>query len=155
MCNCCREAAILEEVDGVKMRDCQSKLFRLLTNDVFITIINDYGNDVWIEGSNEEIKAHFKENFQELKSKIATGESAIRQLNSSWRVEEKLISFRLVCHGSRIFTFLLDNNFKIVIINRNPPDVPIKDPPNFEKRFKEIVKEIISSITVPDEPHNP
>lgn len=155
MCDCCREAAILEEVDGVKLRASQSELFNLLQNEVFLTIINDYGNDVWISGSNDEIKTHFKENFQELKSKIATGESAIRQLNSSWRVEEQLLSFRLVCHGSRIFIFLLDNKFKIVIINRNPPDVPFNDPPNFEKRFKSIIKDVVSSITVPPEPHNP
>lgn len=153
MCQCHRDAAEIEEVERNKMGSASKAFFTLLKNEVYITLLNTNNIAVWDAASNNEMLKHYKQNYDELKKKIKAGEDAIRQFNTSWRFQDDLQSFRLVCHGSRIFIYLLDQKYKLIILNRLPPDGEFEDPLDFEKQLKEIVATVISAIKVFTLPH--
>lgn len=153
MCNLCRDAAVLEDVDSARMTRCSQEIIDLFKNEVYITIINDYDERAWESASSDAVLTFFKENYQSLKYKIKIGEKAVRQLNSCWLLSDRLRSFRLVCNESRIFTFLLDQNFSLIIINRNTKDKHFEDPPDFDKKLNELVKTVKASLVPKADTH--
>lgn len=80
---------------------------------------------------------------------MKNSESAIRQLNSRWRVEG-LVSYHLLCHSSQIFVNLLDENYRILIINKFDGENKADNDPDFGQKLRDIcnsVKESISALS--------
>jgi hypothetical protein len=141
-------------VDTSRMRVASRALVDLLSNDVHLLLVDRDWNMLWQFSSDTNIDAEFRSQLGQIRAAISNGEESIRQLNMGWRMDE-LLSFRLICHASRIFVFLFADSYKLVILNRFDPERgPPEDGPDFDTRLREIRTNIQNSITALAPAHN-
>ena len=149
MCNCCRDSTVRTTVDSSKIRADSRNIVDLLKNDVFVVVFDNEWTAVWEYGSSANVSKEFHEQLPRIRTVISGGDEAIRQLNSGWRVDE-LLSFRLSCHMSRIFVFLLTESpaYRLVIINRYNSDeeMPVYGP-EIDQQLKAICTSIKNSVS--------
>lgn len=153
MCDCCRDATVISAVDNSKIRTASQNVVDLLKNDVFLVVFDNEWESIWDFASSQSVMSEFREQLPRIHTMISGGEEAIRQLNSGWRVDE-LLSFKLNCHSSRIFVFLLTESYRLVIVNKyNSEEELPSDGPEVDQRLKEICATIKSSINALNPAH--
>ena len=153
MCNCCRDAPTVSAVDNSKIRTASQNIVSLLKNDVFLVVFDNEWTPIWEFASGSEVMSEFHEELSRIHTVISGGEEAIRQLNSGWRVDE-LLSFKLNCHSSRIFVFLLTESYRLVIVNKNSSDQELPpDGPEVEQNLKRHCETIKNSINALNPAH--
>ena len=164
MCHACRDAAALDIVDESKMDGCSREIEGLLSNEVFIVIFKSENNElnktvwrpIWTHASSENVSKGFKPNIENIASSIISTEDAIRQLNIGLRVDD-LISYRLTCHSSRVYTQILDppkGNLRLVIINKVQDNQTLNEDAGIDKRLKAICRQIQRHLSNNGSSHN-
>lgn len=146
MCNCHRDAQNLEKIDRAELEKCGNDIVKLFKDQVFSIIFDEKWGEIFNFSSSPDFGNEQKERLDSIKEYIRMGESAVNQLNSGWRSDEtKVKSFRLFCHQSRIFTFILKRQYHLVIINKCSSKGVASDP-NFDSTLSRILTSITSSI---------
>ncbi|EAX89454.1 hypothetical protein TVAG_455630 [Trichomonas vaginalis G3] len=146
MCNCNRDAQNLEKIDRAELEKCGSDIVKLFKDQVFSIIFDDKWGEIFNYSSSPEFGNEQKERLGSIKEYIQMGENAVGKLNSVWRTDEtKVKSFRLFCHQSRIFTFILKGEYHLVIINKCGSKGVVSDP-NFDSTLQRILNGITNSI---------
>ncbi|OHT04197.1 hypothetical protein TRFO_28369 [Tritrichomonas foetus] len=159
MCHSCRDAAALDVVDQTKMDNYSREIERLLKNDVYIVIFQSENNEnsktswknIFSHASAESVMKSFSPNIEGIASSIISTEDAIRQLNIGLRVDD-LLSYRLTCHSSRIYTQILDppnGVLRLVVINKVSDNQTLNEDPSIDTRMKQICKNIQRALSAP------
>lgn len=123
MCHSCTTAAAIDEIDEEKMRAISQKIVALFKNDVNLIIFQINVDEsqkpkwesIWEYASDGNTEKPFSHNADLIASSISSTENAIHQLNIGPRVDEP-IAYRLICHGSRIYTRILGQNKRRLVI---------------------------------------
>lgn len=146
MCNCHKDAQKLERIDKEQLEKCANDIDKLFKDKVFSIIFDDKWSQIFNHASNQDFGNEQLGKLDSIKEYIQMGESAINQLNAGNRSDEtKAKSFRLFCHQSRIFTFILRHDYHLVIINKCGNQGPQPDP-NFDSSLTRIIASIVNSI---------
>lgn len=147
MCHCCRDGAELDKFDKEAMNQCTQEIFQLFKNEVYVLVLDQNGEPIWERASSPEFWQEKHEQIHQFNSAVRIGQQAVTQLMQALSIDQ-LRSFRLVCHSSRMFTFLLNETFRLIIFVRingeyNEPD---------EKQISAICSRISELMTALREP---
>ncbi|KAH0789539.1 hypothetical protein GPJ56_006505 [Histomonas meleagridis] len=145
MCNCLKSGTQLQDIDLTSMTQNSQQIFELFKNDVFIVIFNPEWESIYESATTPEILNEYKSQMSTVSRHIESSEESIRQLNSGWRIDG-LTSYNLTCHSSRIYVHVLDDKYRLVVINRYADSSTLEDDPNFERTLKLIVENVHQSI---------
>lgn len=144
MCDCARDATQMDSVDRQAMSDAARRLVDLFGNDVFLVVLDGRSENIFDFSSSTDFGNEMKGKLSSIIESITMGENAVKQLNSGWRLDE-LKSFRLQSQQSRVFTFLLSDNYKFIIINKYPNRQKEFDP-SFDGKLKPLIETVRKSI---------
>lgn len=152
MCECARDSTKLDSIDKAKMTECCSRLFALLNGEVFFSVLDSERKSIYEAASPSNFLSNFHTNMDEIGKVMESSEVAIRQLNSRWRVEG-LSSFHLTCHSSRIYVYLVDENFRVLVIHKFGDENAADSDPDFDRKLKDICSSVRDSISALSKEH--
>ena len=151
MCECCRDTAVISAVDHPRMTSISQRIESILQKEVFLVVLDNDWTPVFDYGTNSRVVNEFRAALPQMRTVISGCEDAIRQLNTGWRVEE-LLSFKLNCHSSRIFVFILTESYRLVIINRF--DGALDEAPSVDNEIRSCSGEVKDAIYALAPAHN-
>jgi hypothetical protein len=125
------------------------QLASLFTQDVFIVVFDPDGNPAWSFGSSPQVTSEFQAQLHPIHEAVSATEQTIRNLNEGWRVDE-LTAFRLTCLSSRIWVWVINGPYHLVVINKlNSGEAFGTDPPDFAERSTALSGQILDTLLRP------
>ena len=128
------------------------QILSILQNDTFIVMFDNTWTIFFDHASSQEILNEFREQVSRMQTAISGCEDSIKQFNTGWRIDE-LVSFKVTCQASRIYVFLLQESYRLVIINRFGDGTP-EDSPNIDRTLAEVAKDMAGAIYALSSAHN-
>jgi len=142
---------MLDVFDRQSLIEASQSISSIFCNDVCVMLFDPHWALLFDHASSVKFAEEQKSRVSSIVESIRMGENAIRQLNSGWRIEE-LKSFRLMCHLSRIFAFLINDSFHLIVINKFTNRESRIDP-TFEKSLAEACNRVKVSISALSNAH--
>lgn len=140
MCDCCKAASEADSIDKTLVKTYSDEIIDLFRTDVSIGLFDNAGDLLYSYSSDPETAKGYRAQAANVIKCISNCENAINQLNTAWR-ENDLHSFRLLCHSSSIYVWLLgEAKHRLVIISKQ------QGPEPDDQRLKSICMKFESAI---------